>query len=316
MRSGNGARDPVGLEVGHAGCAAELDDHALAQVDRVPDGSPLLSLMNDSGNESAETATLICFVALSFAERVGGGWPGCRRLRSRGNRESATASAAGGKNGGEKALHVVDLCGGWRRQRRHRGEEFTVLVVRPRQQLRGERGPHVIVHAKLRVAFRPGPPMRQLARFSAVLVAIGMLMAWALPDTASRGVADARSHQGAGLDRLLLPQRRAAVLVQGPRRTHQGLQRRSVPARRRCDPEGARDARAQDRVGVGRGRDAPRGRRDRQGRRRIAGRRRSACRGCRRSISACRSSSTAAACSCARRRNRRGWPTSRASVSQ
>src|SRR6185369_5420368 len=32
-----------------------------------PTGSPLLSLMNDKGKESADTATLIAFVVLSFA---------------------------------------------------------------------------------------------------------------------------------------------------------------------------------------------------------------------------------------------------------
>ncbi len=40
-------------------------------------------------------------------------------------------------------------------------------------------------------------------------------------------------------------------------------------ARRGCDPEAARDSRAQDRVGVGRGGDAPRRGRHRQGRRRL-----------------------------------------------
>ncbi len=53
---------------------------------------------------------------------------------------------------------------------------------------------------------------------------------------------------------LRLSRQRGAVLVQGPRRPHQGLQRRALHARGRRDPEGARDDRAQDRMGAGRGR--------------------------------------------------------------
>ena len=75
-----------------------------------------------------------------------------------------------------------------------------------------------------------------------------------------------------------------------------------------ADPERARADRAQDRMGAGRGGEPPR-----RGRRAArstpsAARRRSRSRGWRRSISACRSSSTAAACSCARSRSSRGSP--------
>ncbi len=290
----DGADEPVHLEVGHAGRAPQLRDHALAQVDRIA-GRLTLVVDEREGQRVAGERHVDLPGRFQLAERVAGarragrlGGSGAflgRRLGRGGLGDGRAGEKGGGQRergerGEQGFLHGVGFSRGVSRRGSadvgHADAVPGAILPHGRGSARSRRRLSRMLNWPVS-RFAPFA-MRRFTLFPAALVALGVA-GMGLAAGRRRGVADARPDQGNGRHHVRVSRQRGAVLVQGSRRPGPRLQRRAVHARRGRDPEGARPVRAQDRVASGRSLEPPR-LRDRAARSTpSAARRRSRCRG-------------------------------------